>query len=229
MCGRYSHFFTWRQLYELYRLLMNVDPRPAAARYNAAPGQELPVVVAGEAGRELRMMLWGLIPCWSKDGGRPYATINARAESIATRPAFREPFRHRRCLAPANGFYEWRREGQHRQPYYVTLPDGPMTFAGLWDRWRGLEGIIQSFTIVTTTASPALAHLHERMPAILAPEQWDLWLDPQAPLPLLEDLLRPWDGELVIHPVSQAVNSPAADHPGLIEPMSPPPASGRLL
>lgn len=222
MCGRYTHYFTWRQLHELYRLLTPRDPRPVAARYNAAPTQELPVVIADTEGRELRMMRWGLIPYWSKDGGQPYSTINARAESIATKPAFREPFRRRRCLVPASGFYEWRREGKYKQPYYITLPDGPMTFAGLWDRWRGPEGPVHTFTIVTTAAAPAIAHLHDRMPAILAGDDWDAWLDPETPLPVLEDLLRPWEGRLEICAVSRAVNSPAPDDPGLIEPISLP-------
>lgn len=219
MCGRYTHYFTWRELYELYRLITPVDPRQAEARYNAAPTQELPVVIAGAEGRELRMMRWGLIPFWSKDGGQPYSTINARAEGLMTRPVFREPFRRRRCLVPASGFYEWRREGKYRQPYYITLPDGAMTFAGVWDRWRGPEGLLCSFAIVTTAAAAAISHLHDRMPAILAAEDWDAWLDAETPLPVLEDMLRPWRGELAICAVSRAVNSPAMDEPRLIEPI----------
>lgn len=217
MCGRYTHLLSWRQIHDLYRLTAPKEPPRLPLRYNACPTQELPVIVQGNGGRELRMMRWGLIPYWSKDGGKPYSTINARAESVRTKPAFREPFRRRRCLVPVSGFFEWRPEGRYKQPYYITLADGPMTFAGLWDRWNGPQGPVETYTIVTTTAAPEIAHLHDRMPVILPQQAWDLWLDPDSPLELVEQLLQPWTaGGFAFHPVSRAVNSPSNDVPGNI-------------
>lgn len=177
------------------------------------------MVVQSEAGREVRIMRWGLVPYWAKPGFTAYSTINARCESVATKPAFREPFRKRRCLIPASGFYEWRPEGKIKQPYYITLRGQPMTFGGLWDRWRGPAGTVETYSIVTTAAAPEIAHLHDRMPLLLPENAWGIWLNPEAPLEVVADLMRPWDGGgLDFHPVSRMVNNPRHDLPSLTAP-----------
>ncbi|MGH7062095.1 MAG: SOS response-associated peptidase, partial [Stellaceae bacterium] len=166
------------------KLVFSVPPqRPSpnfAASWNVAPTDSLPIVrydaQAGE--RSLDLMRWGLVPYWSKDIKIGYSTINAKAEGIDTRPAFREPFQRRRCLVPLDSFYEWQKIGNERQPYAVALSDRRlMAMAGLWDNWRSSAGErLRSFTIVTTTPNPLLAPLHNRMPVILDPEAWPLWL-----------------------------------------------------
>jgi len=177
-------------------------------------------------GREMSRMHWGLIPAWSRDpkmGGR---LINARAETVASKPSFRDAFRKRRCLIPADGFYEWKATGDKtKQPYFITRGDArPFAFAGLWEHWKQNESAIDSCTIITTDASPHLRALHERMPVILAPEDYDRWLDPQQHDPAqLEPLLDSGESEsLTFLPVSTLVNSPRNDVPECAEPVSTP-------
>jgi Uncharacterized conserved protein len=148
-------------------------------RYNIAPTQSVPVIIK-EAGNVMAQnMVWGLIPYWAKDrkiGGR---SINARAETVACKPTFREPFKRRRCLVPASGFYEWKKgPDRSRKPYYFAAadPERPLIFAGLWDEWKGEAETIRSFTVVTTAADQHMAAFHDRMPVILAPAQWEPWL-----------------------------------------------------
>jgi putative SOS response-associated peptidase YedK len=233
MCGRYTNRLTWRQIVELYRL---TAPEPSAApnlppRYNIAPTQEAPVVRLIDSGRELLSMRWGLIPAWSKDRRIGAQCINARAESVAGKPAFREAYKRRRCLVPADGYYEWRPvEGEKKpQPYHVTMADGaPMTFAGLWERWRDPAGAVEllTFTILTTAASEAIAPLHDRMPAILRPEDHDAWLDPQRDA---SPLLRPYAGPMRHYPVSRHVSAARNEGPECIAPLTEQPGQGALL
>lgn len=220
MCGRYTNRLTWRELVELYRLSF---PEPAAApnlppRYNIAPTQDAPVVRRRPDGRrELVMLRWGLAPFWLRDLKGP-PMINAKAETLEEKAAFREAFRRRRCLAPADGFYEWATTADGRkQPYYVVMADGsPMAFAALWESNRRLN--VESFTIVTTRANAVMAPLHDRMPVILRPADFDRWLAPSQPA---ADLLEPLpDDALRRYPVGPKVGSHKNDSPELIEPLA---------
>jgi putative SOS response-associated peptidase YedK len=217
MCGRYMLTSPVDALRQLFRFeqLPNLMPR-----YNVAPTDEMPIVRRSrQGGRELAIMRWGLIPSWAKDKAIGARTINARADSLETRPAFREAFRKRRCLVLANGFYEWRREGKIKQPYLIRLKSGePFGFAGLWEFWAGpAQEEIRSFTIVTTVANDAVAPLHSRMPVILDPDAYDLWLDPG--LPLRAGTLGPCPAEwLESLPVSTRVNNVKHDDADCIVP-----------
>jgi putative SOS response-associated peptidase YedK len=192
-------------------------------RYNIAPTQEILAVRAEQLGKRVAVpMRWGLIPAWSKEPGSGPPLINARAETVPTKPAFRTAFRSRRCLIPTDGFYEWQRlpDGK-KQPYHIHRPDhGPFALAGLWERWdRGPT--IESCTIITTTANQALSALHDRMPVVLAANDYSLWLDPAVTDPAaLGHLLAPAaDEELVAEPVSTHVNNARHDDPRCVEPV----------
>lgn len=217
MCGRFTNLLSWREIVELYEIT-NTGFRPnLAPRYNVAPSQDIPIV---RAGRELAVARWGLIPSWAKDAKIGWRTINARAETVAEKPAFRAAFRARRCLVPASGFYEWQtREGGRKQPWYVSGKDGaPLSFAGLWERWDGPGGAVESCTIVVTEANDFMRRLHHRMPVILDAADFDAWLDGQA-----DDgraLLRPCpDDRLEAWPVSTHVNKPAHDDEACVTPI----------
>jgi putative SOS response-associated peptidase YedK len=196
-------------------------------RYNIAPTQDAPVLrqrrePKGE--RTLQMLRWGLIPSWAKDTKIAAKLINARAESIAEKPSFRSAFRRRRCLVPADGFYEWRAEGTRKQPYLIARRDRePFAFAGLWERWTPKEpdadsASTDSFTIITADANALLKPLHVRMPVILAPADYGIWLDPEAAEADLLALLKPAPQEwLGYAPVSPRVNAAAVDDAALIE------------
>ncbi len=196
--------------------VFGVPERPnLKARWNVAPTQDVPAVRRDEDGRHMVLLRWGLVPFWADDPSIGARMINARAESVAEKPAFRDAFRKRRCLVPADGFYEWKAEGKRKQGYAIRRRDrAPFAFAGLWERWAGpkggpaLERPLESLTIVTTTANGALSFLHERMPVILDERDWDLWLDPAAPRPVLEGLLKPAPDDLLdTYPVGPRVNS----------------------
>jgi putative SOS response-associated peptidase YedK len=176
MCGRFTLTATGDALAELFQLLTPPDWSP---RYNIAPTQPIPVIrtqVGG--GRYCSLLRWGLVPSWSKETKGP-PLINARSEGIADRPAFRTALRQRRCLIPADSFYEWRTRGRKKQPFNIRLRDQKLfAFAGLWDRWQGGDEPLESCTIVTTEANELVQPLHDRMPVILPSECWDQWLDP---------------------------------------------------
>ncbi len=228
MCGRFSNRFTWKELHE--RLDLIGTPLNLRPRYNVAPTQDVAAVRAAEQGRTLAMLRWGLIPSWAKDHAIGHKLINARSETAAEKPSFRSAFRHRRCLIPADGFYEWQRRGGTRQPWLFGLRDGaPMIFAGLWDRWTVPEGAaltgslaerspgdaVETCTILTTAANETVAPVHGRMPVILAPNAWDAWLTGDA-VPL-----GPYPAEdMTAHPVSTHVNRPANDDARCVEPVS---------
>jgi putative SOS response-associated peptidase YedK len=201
------------------------DPTGFEPSFNIAPTQLAPVLTAGAERPVLRTMRWGLIPFWSKDGGGKLSTINARAEALAQRPAYRAPFRSRRCLVPADGFYEWQRLDGRKQPYFIRLrSQEPMVFAGLWDRWRSPHGEeILSFAIVTTRANAALAPIHARMPAILAAHLHGEWLDrSNRDEASLLDVLEPFPDDLIeAYPVSSFVNRPENNDARCVEPLSP--------
>jgi Uncharacterized conserved protein len=203
---------------------LDAAPEELPPRYNIAPSQLVAVVRRTEkANWELAMLRWGLVPRWAKAPDSGYRMINAKAETLAERPAFRAAFRLRRCLIPASGFFEWKREDTRKQPYYIRRKNGePFAFAGLWEHWTGKDGdIIESCTIITTAANAYLRLLHDRMPVILAPDAHALWLNPSLHDPAdLEPLLRPCHpDEITAYPVGLRVNSPKNDTPDLIDPL----------
>lgn len=188
-------------------------------RYNIAPGQDIPVVTRNTGGREISAMRWGLIPHWAGDEKIGYKMINARAETVNEKPAFKSSFRRRRCLIPASGFYEWKRDGKVKQPVLITLPGQRLfAFAGIWEHWDAPDGrTVYSCSIITTEAAKKVAHIHNRMPVMLTGEkEYETWLSLDEP-PVLRHLMQPYGGELQIYPVSTRVNSPRDDDPGLIE------------
>ncbi len=222
MCGRFSLGASATTLAAQFDLFGAPAWTP---RYNIAPRQEVLVVVADptKAQRQARRHGWGLIPSWAKDKAIGNQLINAQAETAATKPAFRAAFRKRRCLILADGFYEWRKEGRYKQPFHIRLQDGrPFGFAGLWEHWDAGEGpTIDSCTILTTTQNDLLRPLHHRMAVILAPEDYDHWLDPTVhEVDRLQPLLRPYPAEVMTaYPVSTRVNNPVNDQPECVEPM----------
>ncbi len=216
MCGRYTQTADAKTLAGRFRLAKpGVEARP---RYNVAPGQSAPVVIL-EGGRRQGLYRWGLVPAWAKDPTVGHRMINARAETASEKPAFREPFARRRCLVPADGFYEWRRAGKQRLPIRFSRVDGaPFAFAGLWDEWRSPEGEdLRTFTILTTGPNALVAPVHDRMPVILREEGEERWLDPTSGPETLRALLVPCAAaELTARPASARANSPRDDDPGLL-------------
>lgn len=229
MCGRYLLTTPVDALGQLFRF----TERPnLGARYNIAPTQDVPIVRrtrSGE-GRELLMVRWGLVPYWADEVKIGNRLINARAETIERTPAFREAYRRRRCLVPADGFFEWRKQGKTRQPLLIRRRDqAPFAFAGLWERWRQPDGqILRSCAIVTCPANPLVAAVHDRMPVILDPSDFERWLDPEAADG--RTLLQPCPDEwLEAYEVSPRVNSPANDDPECIVPLAERAAEQRSL
>ncbi|MFP5240380.1 MAG: SOS response-associated peptidase [Acidobacteriota bacterium] len=220
MCGRFALGIPRKLIRERFQLEAVPD---APARYNIAPGQLVEAVTENEHGRRMGLYRWGLVPFWAKDPGIASRTINARAETAAEKPAFRAALRHRRCLVPAQGFYEWTGPPKKRQPWFITPEDGSlMALAGLWERWESPLGEeLLSLTILTCEANAFVAPLHNRMPVAVRPEDDARWLDPALDDPKeLADILaqRPWPG-MARWMVGTAVN--AAGHEGaeLIEPL----------
>jgi len=225
VCGRYTLTVPLSNLLDAFEVPPpEFEYRP---RYNIAPTQDVPVVATDDRGRRMGLLRWGLIPSWSKDSGVGSRMINARSETAAEKPSFRSAFRRRRCLVPADGFYEWERHGDHegkkgaRAPHWIHFSSRePFAFAGLWERWDAPEGPpLFTFTILTTDAAPEVAHIHPRMPVILLPQDRDVWLDPGTEVPKLKTLLRPLPGHLLrTRPVSTRVNSPRHDDPECLRP-----------
>ena len=193
-----------------------------APRYNLAPTTPVPVVTAAGAGRVVSLHLWGLVPSWSRDPALGGRLANARAETVADKPSFRAPFRRGRCIIPADGFYEWQvRPGAPKQPFCIRAASGAMlAFAGLRDVWEGPDGALATCAIITTTANGAMAPIHDRMPVLLAPGDYAVWLDPATPAARLKELLRPCaDALLRIYPVGPRVGNVRNEGPGLAEPL----------
>jgi putative SOS response-associated peptidase YedK len=244
MCGRYVLKTQFRVLANLYRL--TTGPGVGAApeggieralepfdrpRFNVAPAQTIAVVREVKAGRALAGLKWGLVPRWAKDPGRPGMQgapppINARAETADARPTFRDAMARRRCLVPADGFYEWKRldaSGKAKRPYFVAMADGGnFAIAGIWERWEGPEGVLETCALLTTTPNELMATIHDRMPCIVPAERWDAWLDPgRKDGAAAKELLGPLPGGLLVAtPVSSRVNSPKNDDPSLLEPVA---------
>jgi putative SOS response-associated peptidase YedK len=229
MCGRYTLTSPGEVVAEIFDL---VDVPEVLPRYNLAPTQEAAVVriPAPEAPRSLALLRWGLIPYWAKDPAIGNRMINARAESAAEKPAYRESFRRRRCLIPADGFYEWKHLGKLKQPHLIRRRDRlPFAFAGLWSIWRAPDrtASLETFTILTTDPNDLMRGLHDRMPVILDRRDYAAWLDPaNRDTAALQALLLPaptegWEAL----PVSTRVNSPANDTQDCIEPLVPEPTA----
>ena len=249
MCGRY----TIRLLQPIVDMFGVALPDDFPTRYNVAPTEDVPVVRAApapgasggadaRAGMRLDLLHWGLVPSWADDPSVGNRMINARAETAATRPAFRDAMRRRRCLVPADGFYEWKKlddadssgrggataaanprgkahKAPRKQPYLFRMKnDRPFAFAGLWDTWWRDGEKLESFTILTTSPNELVAPVHDRMPVIIVPEDYARWLDPERNATDVQDLLRPYAaGEMEAIPVSKHVNTPANDDPRCVE------------
>jgi putative SOS response-associated peptidase YedK len=219
MCGRYVITSTPDAIRRLFGYLEQPNFPP---RYNVAPTQPIPVVHLDGDQRHFRLMRWGLIPSWVKDPKGFTLLINARAESATEKPAFRNAMKRRRCLIPADGFYEWKPDSARKRPYFIHMKGGaPFAFAGLWETWTGPNGEeMDTAAIVTTDASPDIAHIHHRMPVMLEPDAFQLWLDcANVDAAIAQSLLAPLPpGRLDAHEISTAVNRVANDSSALIEP-----------
>jgi putative SOS response-associated peptidase YedK len=231
MCGRYS----LSRPDKLAGLIAEVavlppDFVPLAPRYNIAPSQTAPVIIEVEARRELVLLRWGLVPFWANDEAGGPRMINARAESLAGKPALQRLQAHRRCLVPADGFYEWRRAGKLKLPVRFTLEDGGIfAFAGLWDRWvRPEGGGLETFTIITTRANELVSAVHARMPAMIPPQHWKEWMEPAIGVARWKSLLEPYSATAMrAHDANPLLNSPAVDSSECLAP--PPPLAESQL
>jgi putative SOS response-associated peptidase YedK len=219
MCGRYTLKTPANVLVERFDL--DDYPSSITPSYNIAPTQEVAAVVEEDQKRKLEMLRWGLIPSWAKDPSIGNKMINARAETVSEKPSFRKAFKVRRCLILADGFYEWQRTDNSKQPYHIKLEDdSPFAFAGLWETW-GMNGEeIRSCAVITTEANQLMNEIHHRMPVILHPEDYELWLDPnfdeKEPL---TSLLKPYPADAMeAYPVSRRVNKPSNNEPSVLEP-----------
>lgn len=225
MCGRFSQTQSAAVIADQFQ----VDSvPPLSPRYNIAPTQPVSVVLysAERQGRQFEQLRWGLIPAWAKDPSIGARMINARAETVAEKPAFRTAFRRRRCLVLADGFYEWQQVGRKKQPFYFHLQERkPFAFAGLWEQWedKSTGEAIASCTLLTTEPNALLQTVHDRMPVILEPENYDVWLDPSVQAPeQLQPLLDPYAAEAMIgYAVSPEVNRPSNDSPACIQRLQP--------
>jgi len=216
MCGRFALLTPGHDLLTQFEVTQTpVDASMIAPRYNVAPTQPV-VVVRGTPSnqRELTFLQWGLIPSWAKDHKIGSRLINARSETVAEKPSFRAAFKRRRCLVLADGFYEWQKLNGKKQPTYIHMADRkPFALAGLWESWHSPDGgVIDTCTILTTTPNELMQPIHNRMPVILEPEDYNTWLFPGSQPNLAMHLLRPFsDEKMVAYPVSTWVNSPAHD------------------
>jgi putative SOS response-associated peptidase YedK len=221
MCGRFTLHTPEPLLREVFNLEQSV-PLGLKPRYNIAPSQQVPIIRDTESGRDMVMAKWGLIPHWSKEAKTKYSTINARIETVAEKPTYRTPFKHRRCLIPADGFYEWKVVDGRKVPHHIRMRDGGVfAFAGLWDHWEGEGESMESCSIIVMPANDVMQSLHERMPAIIAPAHQDLWLDPRVTdkAEIMTYLNSTPSSRLVTHPISSWVNSPKHDDERCMEPV----------
>jgi len=223
MCGRFTLWASQVDLESLFQVLRFATP-PPSPRYNIPPTAQVPVVTQVDNAYVLAEKRWGLIPSWAKDPKIGYRTINARSETLATKPAFRAAYQRRRCLIPASGYYEWQAGSQPKQPYLIQMADGqPFAFAGLWETWTGppdnvLAEPLSTFTIITTDSNDLPAAVHHRMPVIVAPEDFPRWLDPSSDPRTLTELFYPFPSEaMTLFAVSTFVNRVGNDSPECIE------------
>lgn len=216
MCGRFVQRSSAKKIAKKFNV---EEAPPLAERFNVAPSQSVLAVREAPDGREASFLKWGLVPRWAKDAAIGNRLINARSETIAEKPSFREAFARRRCLVPADGFYEWSRRGDRKRPFYFQMKDGELfAIAGLWERWEGEGGPLETCTLLTTEANELLAPYHDRMPVIVRPEDYDLWLDVGVKGAGLLNLLRPYPHEeMGAYAVSPLVNNPSNNDPRCVE------------
>jgi putative SOS response-associated peptidase YedK len=229
MCGRLTLRTPQSRLAEQFALS---DFPQLPLRFNIAPSQDVLVIRQSEDSkqRETATPTWGFVPSWSKDPNKGQRPINARGETVAEKPTFRTAFKRRRCLVPADGYFEWQKSEDGKQPYYIKMADdGPFAFAGLWEHWHRDGQSIESFTIITTASNDLTRSIHHRMPVILPPEAYDIWLDAEfADHTHLVGLLRPFDSEAMqVHAVGREVNRPTYDNPKCIAAVNPPDAGDK--
>lgn len=221
MCGRFTLRAPASVVAEQFQLL---DVEPLEPRFNIAPTQRVAAVCLESGARHLVSLQWGLVPSWARDPSVGNRLINARAESVADKPAFRAAFRRRRCLVLADGFYEWRRSGPKKQPFFIRLRDDrPFAFAGLWESWEGADhSALETCTIITTGPNELMEPIHDRMPVILASDDYEPWLDPAVQKPeQLAPLLRPYPSDAMLAlAVTAHVNNPRNDDPECIVPVA---------
>jgi putative SOS response-associated peptidase YedK len=224
MCGRYNIITDAQALYDAFQVEVELNAA-SLARYNVAPATDQLVILEEGGRRVARWFHWGLIPHWAKDKAIAYKTINARGESVASKPAFRAALRQRRCLVPATGFYEWKVADGGKRPYLIRLRgDELFSFAGLWESWAGPAGELRSFTIITTEPNVLMARIHERMPAIIPRAQYARWLDPALRDPAqIQPMIASYPAaQMQAFPVSGAINKARNQGAGLIAPTGAP-------
>lgn len=220
MCGRFAQRSPAKKISKQFKV---EEVPPLVERYNVAPAQQVLAVREASDGREATFLKWGLVPRWAKEPAIGSRLINARAETVTEKPSFRDAFSRRRCMVPMEGFYEWSRRGESKRPFYFHMRDGePFAVAGLWEVWEGDGDLLETCTLLTTSANELLAGYHDRMPVILRPEDYDLWLDAgvrsaERLLPLLHPHPRE---EMTTYAVGLVVNSPSNDSPRCVEPVS---------
>jgi putative SOS response-associated peptidase YedK len=233
MCGRYR-LSRRKQIVEAHFSSVSgvEDWNP---RYNIAPTQRIPIIRQNpkEPVRELSLLHWGLIPSWAKDSSGAAKMINARSETAGTKPAFRDALKSRRCLIPADGFYEWQKTGNAKQPYCFEVTNRELfAFAGIWDRWKDLNSnIVETCSILTTIPNAVTSAVHDRMPVILDPDSYDIWLDPgMSDVTTVSELLKPYDAQLMrCYPISTRINHVANDDKDCSAPVELTQAQARLF
>jgi putative SOS response-associated peptidase YedK len=228
MCGRFTQTLAGEAIAQTFGvttgLAKEANPQP---RYNIAPTQAVSAIAQPEHAREYRLFQWGLVPSWAKDPSIGSRMINARSETVTEKPSFRTAFKRRRCLIVADGFYEWQRTGKAKQPYYIQLKSRALFgFAGLWEAWESGDGsYLETCTILTTEPNELMRPIHNRMPVIVHPEDYDLWLNPHLPKRAqdsaqIQNLLRPYEANAMqAYPVSTVVNAPSHETPECIKPI----------
>jgi putative SOS response-associated peptidase YedK len=220
MCGRFTLHTPESRIREAFGL-EHTELLSLKSRYNIAPSQNIPIIRDTDTGHEMVLARWGLIPAWSKEAKTKYSTINARIESVAEKPTYRTAFKHRRCLIPADGFYEWKVVNGHKIPHHIRMRDSEVfAFAGLWDRWEGDGETLDSCSIIVMPANEVMKPIHDRMPAIIAPAHYDLWLDSRITEKddILAFLNSAPSSQLKAYPVSSWVNTPKHDDKRCIQP-----------
>ncbi|PCH58896.1 MAG: hypothetical protein COC14_00255 [Burkholderiaceae bacterium] len=221
MCGRFTLQSPEAQIRKTFHLPSG-DKLGLCPRYNIAPSQDVSIIRDSEKGPKLVLAKWGLIPHWSKESKTKYSTINARIETVAEKPTYRTPFKSKRCLIPADGFYEWKLVNGHKIPHYIHMRKGEVfALAGIWDRWEGEEETLDSFSIIVMPSNEIMKPIHERMPAIIAPAHYDLWLDQRMTEKdeIMGYLNSAPSSSLKFYPISPWVNSPQHDDERCILPV----------
>lgn len=218
MCGRYTLTSPSGKLAE--RFGVDETSSELSPNYNVAPTQGVAAILFENGGRRLEMLRWGLVPSWAKDLSIGSRMINARSETAHEKPSFRSAFKRRRCLIPADGFYEWKREEGGKQPFHIRMKGGePFAFAGLWEIWEGGEGEVRTCAILTTDANEMMGEIHHRMPVILPAELHEAWLGGEAEKEELISMMEPYPSDdMEAYPVSRFVNKPSNNDPSCIEP-----------